>query len=79
MNLATQAVSDRAESIRQPVRAVLVLHHLGLQDLSVNWLGFLQNIAVVIGIVALIRPRAIPGAFACRLLFVAPPMVLGFG
>jgi hypothetical protein len=78
MNLATQAVSDRAESIRQPVRAVLVLHHLGLQDLSVNWLGFLQNIAVVIGIVALIRPRAIPGAFACGLLFVAPPMVLGF-
>jgi len=70
-------LSDPTSEFAYP-RAVLALHHFGLQDLSVNWLGFLQNIAVVIGIVALIRPRSIPGAFACGLLFVAPPMVLGF-
>jgi len=59
-------------------RALLALHHLGLQDWSAHWLGFLQNVVVVFGIVALLRPRSLPAAVACGLLFVAPPMVLGF-
>jgi len=70
-------LSDPNSEFAYP-RAVLALHHLGLQNLSVNWLGFLQNVAVVIGVVALLRPRSIPGAIGCGLLFAAPPILLGF-
>ena len=70
-------LSDPNSEFAYP-RAVLALHHLGLQDLSVNWLGFLQNVAVVIGIMTLLRPSSIPGAIACGLIFVAPQMILGF-
>ncbi len=70
-------LSDPESEYAYP-RAVLALHHLGLQHLSSNWLGLLQNLAVVAGVVLLLRPRTLPGAVACGLLFVAPPMVLGF-
>lgn len=70
-------LSDPKSEFAYP-RVVLALHHLGLHRLSSDWLGLWQSLAVVLGLVLLLRPRTIPGAIACALLFFSPSIVLGF-
>jgi hypothetical protein len=59
-------------------RAVLALRHLGLFYLPLPWLGALQAAAAMAGIIIVLRPTAVKRSIATMLLFLTPPMVLGF-
>jgi hypothetical protein len=59
-------------------RAVLALHHLGIQYVPSEWLGLAQSIVVVIGVVLVLRPSTVLGATLTSLLFLTPPILLGF-
>lgn len=70
-------LSDPESEFGYP-RAVLSLHHLGIQHVPANWLGLLQSLLVVGGIVFILRPKNRAQSIAVSLIFIAPPIVLGF-
>ncbi len=70
-------LSDPNSEFAYP-RALLVWHHLGIQHIPATWLGLLQSILAVGGIVFVIRPRNLWQSIATALLFVTPPLLLGF-
>ncbi len=59
-------------------RAVLLLRHLGLHYLPLPWFGALQAAAAMAGMIIVLRPTAVKRSIATILLFLTPPMMLGF-
>lgn len=58
-------------------RAVLEFHRLGLQLVPAPWLGLIQALVAVIGIVVVLRPATPIGALLTTLLLFTPPFRLG--
>lgn len=58
-------------------RAVLLLHHLHLQDLPAAWLGLSQAVIWMAGTILILRPRTPLRSIITTLLFISPPIWLG--
>ena len=69
-------LSDPTSEFAYP-RPVLLLRHLGVQHVPVEWLGFAQGVLLTLAVVFVLRPFTPLRAVATALLFFTPPVLLG--